>query len=75
MSIIMSRRLLSNTFNIAILVKTVFILLISVLALNIPFICNLNAVAKIIIFVGLYCLLTIRYNFQGFKPYLNNLYS
>ena len=66
MSIIMSRKLIPNTFNIAILVKTVIILLISVLVINIPFIINLSAVAKMIIFVCLYSILTIRYNFQEF---------
>ena len=73
-SIIVSRRLIPNKFNVAILIKTGIILLISVLAINIPLISSMNPVALVVIFICIYSILTSRYNFQEIKPYLNNLY-
>ena len=73
-SIIVSRRLFANKFNVAILAKAGIILLISISAINIPLISNLSVIANIVIFIFIYSILTVKYNFQELKPYLKQLY-
>ncbi|SVB75385.1 uncharacterized protein METZ01_LOCUS228239, partial [marine metagenome] len=73
-SIIVSRRLLANKFNVAILFKAGIILLISISAINISFISNLGVIANIVIFICIYSILTVKYNFQELKPYLEQFY-
>ena len=75
LSAIIARRLMKNRFNFAILVKALMIIFISISVINIPQISNLNTIFHIIIFVCIYSILTIKYNFKELKPYLNNIYN
>ena len=75
LSAIMARRLMESRFNFEILIKTLMIILISISIIKIPQISDLGTIFHIIIFVCIYSILTIRYNFKELKPYLNNIYN
>ena len=73
-SIYMSRRLMPTYIDAVVLIKNGIILLISIAAINIPQISNLHVIIKIFIFISIYSILTIKYNFQELKPFLKLLY-
>ena len=63
LSVMISKKLIKIDFKLSILIKVVIFLSLSIAAVNLPLISELNAIFKIMIFLVAYSLLTLKYNF------------
>ena len=75
LSVIISKKLIKIDFQLSILIKVVIFLSLSIAAVNLPLISELNAIFKIMIFLAAYSLLTLKYNFKELKPHLKSIYN
>jgi O-antigen/teichoic acid export membrane protein len=75
LSVMISKKLIKIDFKLSILIKVVIFLSLSIAAVNLPLISELNAIFKIMIFLAAYSLLTLKYNFKELKPHLKSIYN
>ena len=75
LSVMISKKLIKIDFQLSILIKVVIFLSLSIAAVNLPLISELNAIFKIMIFSVAYSLLTLKYNFKELKPHLKSIYN
>ena len=75
LSVMISKKLIKIDFKLSILIKVVIFLSLSIAAVNLPLISELNAIFKIMVFLAAYSWLTLKYNFKELKPHLKSIYN
>ena len=75
LSVMISKKLIKIDFKLSILIKVVIFLSLSIAAVNLPLISELNVIFKIMIFWAAYSLLTWKYYFKELKPHLKSIYD